>query len=127
MIPNSSSEKSCLMTETSSSPVDAACGSLSSRSPATGVTRIMSKRSTSGQSRSTTDDALKGGVGFGGGASDLIEQFQLPVGVKLTGNKDVDNDIVAFYKAKAELMAAKNGSMMSDTAKNLESTSTDAI
>lgn len=113
MIPNSISEKSCSMTETSSSAVDeamgAACGSLSSRSPATGTTHGMIKRSTSGQSRGTTDDGLKGGLSFTGGASDLIEHFQLPAGVKLTGNKDVDNDIVAFYKAKAELMVAKTG------------------
>ena len=33
------------------------------------------------------------------------DDFELPAGVKLTGNKDVDDDIIAFYKAKAELMA----------------------
>ena len=111
IIPNS--RKSCSMTGTSSSAADEAmgapCSSLSSRSPATGTARFMIKRSTSGHSRDTTDDGLNGGVSFGGGASEPAENFQLPVGVKLTGNKDVDNDIVAFYKAKAELMVAKTG------------------
>ena len=42
-------------------------------------------------------------------APNAAENFQLPAGVKLTGNKDVDDDIVAFYRAKAELMATKGG------------------
>ena len=47
--------------------------------------------------------------GGGGGVLDPANHFQLPDGVKLTGNKDVDDDILAFYKAKAELMAARSG------------------
>ena len=31
--------------------------------------------------------------------------FQLPPGARLTGNKEADDDIVAFYKAKEALMA----------------------
>jgi hypothetical protein len=33
------------------------------------------------------------------------QEFQLPPGVKLTGNKEADEDIIAFFKAKQVLLA----------------------
>lgn len=38
-------------------------------------------------------------------AQEPKEPYQLPPGVQLTGNKDADEDIIAFYKAKEALLA----------------------
>ena len=38
------------------------------------------------------------------------KQFTLPPGIRLTGNKEADDDIIAFYKAKEELLARRNKS-----------------
>ena len=38
-------------------------------------------------------------------AEEAEDDFELPAAVKLTGNKDFDDDIIGFYKAKTELMA----------------------
>lgn len=35
----------------------------------------------------------------------MKEEFKLPPGIRLTGNKEADDDIIAFYKAKEALMA----------------------
>ena len=37
-------------------------------------------------------------------AEDSQNEFKLPPGIKLTGNPEADEDIIAFYKAKEELM-----------------------
>ena len=36
------------------------------------------------------------------------EKQVVPLGAKLTGNKEADDDIMAFYKAKEELLKRKN-------------------
>ena len=55
--------------------------------------------------RTRTPEPLKAAV-----EEEKDDNIKLPAGVKLTGNKDVDDDIIAFYKAKAELMARSKGS-----------------
>lgn len=45
-----------------------------------------------------------GGGGGGGGASTPSTTVGAPSGIKLTGNAEADADILAFYKAKEELM-----------------------
>ena len=47
-----------------------------------------------------------GGEGGGGGGGGNVSG--LPHGAKLTGNKEADDDIVAFYKAKEELLKKRN-------------------
>jgi hypothetical protein len=37
-------------------------------------------------------------------------EFKLPPGIKLTGNKEADDDIIAFYKAK-EILLSKASSI----------------
>ena len=73
-----------------------------------GATSLSSRSSPAASRRSlVSGDAEEGvaGVKLSDGVTlDATDTFQLPPGVKLTGNKDVDNDIVAFYKAKAELL-----------------------
>ncbi len=38
-------------------------------------------------------------------SSETQKEFKLPPGVKLTGNRQVDDDIIAFYKAKEVLLS----------------------
>ena len=47
----------------------------------------------------------------GGGTGDHLPEpvFKLPQGFSLTGNKEADEDIIAFYKAKEALMARTKG------------------
>ncbi|KAL3800773.1 LOW QUALITY PROTEIN: hypothetical protein ACHAW5_002487 [Stephanodiscus triporus] len=38
-------------------------------------------------------------------SAETQKEFNLPAGVKLTGNHQVDEDIIAFYKAKEVLLS----------------------
>ena len=76
-----------------------------------GATSLSSRSSPAASRRSlVSGDAEEGVAGVkpsDGVTLDATDTFQLPPGVKLTGNKDVDDDIVAFYKAKAVLLASR--------------------
>ena len=121
IVPGGSSSKKPYSTRRASSTAAnemARAISSSSRSLATGNSDThMSKRQSSSaflrDIRDSADVGHKSGDSSdgrgGGGVPDPANHFQLPDGVKLTGNKDVDDDILAFYKAKAQLMAAKSG------------------
>ena len=93
------SSTSTSKTDSSTIPVHVGATSSSSRSSPAPSRRSLAS--------GVAEEGVAGVKPSGSGTLDATDTFQLPPGVKLTGNKDVDDDIVAFYKAKAELLASR--------------------
>ena len=74
--------------------------------PATSATKINVKINENNEAReeSSENQAQKNE------STQNEKQFTLPPGIRLTGNKEADDDIIAFYKAKEELLARRKKS-----------------